>query len=124
MLIFLPARGNFCSLLITFANSLDPDQDCQKDQDCQFNTLNVFLKEFFKKVNFVKISRRQKSMQNYPACKELTTMCLNLQLHTTDQSRSNTGPDTSQEVKPGRVQWHSKTGDENKETVLFNMNSN
>ena len=23
---FLPARGNFCHLLITFANSLDPDQ--------------------------------------------------------------------------------------------------
>ena len=23
---FLPARGNFCSLLIAFANSLDPDQ--------------------------------------------------------------------------------------------------
>ena len=100
MLIFLPARGNFCSLLITFANSLDPDQDCQKDQDCQFNTLNVFLKEFFKKVNFVKISRRQKSMQNYPACKELTTMYC---MHTTDQSRSNTGPDTSQNVKPWNV---------------------
>ena len=38
-------------------------------------------------------------MQNYPACKELTT----LQLHTTDQSRSNTGPETSQNFKPGNV---------------------
>ena len=25
-----PASGNFCCLLITFANSLDPDQDRQK----------------------------------------------------------------------------------------------
>ena len=35
------------------------------------DTLMVFLKEFFEKVNFEKISRRQKSVQNYPACKEL-----------------------------------------------------
>ena len=31
----------------------------------------VFLKEFFEKVNFEKISRQQKSMKNYPGGKEL-----------------------------------------------------
>ena len=34
-------------------------------------TLMVFLKDFFETVNLKKKSRRQKSMQNYPACKEL-----------------------------------------------------
>ena len=38
------ASDDFCHLLITFANSLDPDQDrCFK----LFDTLIVFLKEFF-----------------------------------------------------------------------------
>ena len=36
-----------------------------------FDTLMVFLKEFFEKV-LNKISRRQKRMQNYPECKDLT----------------------------------------------------
>ena len=27
--LFLPVSGDFCCLLITFANSLDPDQDRQ-----------------------------------------------------------------------------------------------
>ena len=45
-----------------FANILDPDQDGQNvhpdlDQNC--DTLILFLKEFFEKVNFEKISRRQ-----------------------------------------------------------------
>ena len=31
-----------------------------------FDTLMVFLKEFFNKVDFEKISRQQKSMQNFP----------------------------------------------------------
>ena len=42
-----------CRLLIAFANSLDPDQ-AQR-----FDTLMVFLKKN-QKVNFEKISRRQK----------------------------------------------------------------
>ena len=37
-----------------------------------FDTLMVFLKEFFKNVNVEKISRRQKIMKNFPACKELS----------------------------------------------------
>ena len=52
----LPASGKFCRLLITFANSLDPDQDLQKvgpDLDPNlFDTLIVFLKDFFEKVGF------------------------------------------------------------------------
>ena len=47
-----------CHLLITFANSLDPDQAQQNvgpDLNLKlFNTLMVFLKEFFIKVDFEK----------------------------------------------------------------------
>ena len=48
-----PASGNFCHLLITFANSLDPDQAKQNvwpDLDPLFDTLMIFLKEFFSKL--------------------------------------------------------------------------
>ena len=69
-----PAIGDFCRLLITFANSLDPDQA----QQCRvwsgsklFDTLMVFLKDFLKKLIQRKKNHRQKSIQNYPACKEL-----------------------------------------------------
>ena len=44
------ASGDFCRLLITFANSLDPDQDRQKvspDLDPNSLTLLAFLKDFF-----------------------------------------------------------------------------
>ena len=47
------ACGNFCRPLINFANNLDPDQGRQNvspdlDPNC-FDTLIVFLKEFFEK---------------------------------------------------------------------------
>ena len=49
-----------CCLLITFANSLDTDQDSND------LTLMVFLKDFFEKVDFEKISAdNKKGMQNY-----------------------------------------------------------
>ena len=48
MVYSLLFSGNFCRLLIAFANSLDPDQDL--DRNCL--TLIVFLKDFFKEVNF------------------------------------------------------------------------
>ena len=55
--------------MITYANSLDPDQDRHSvgpDLDPKlFDTLIVLLKDFFKK------SANDKSMKNYPACKEL-----------------------------------------------------
>ena len=51
----LPASGNFCHLLITFANSLDPDQACQNvgpDLDPKlFDTLMVLKKSSIQRVN-------------------------------------------------------------------------
>ena len=52
----------FSCLLITFATSLDPDQDRQNvgpDLDPNHLTLIVFLKDYLEKVNFEKKSRRQ-----------------------------------------------------------------
>ena len=49
-LISFFANANFCHLLITFANSLDPDEDRQKvgpDLGPNCLTLIVILKEFF-----------------------------------------------------------------------------
>ena len=71
------ASGHLSHLLIISANSLDPDQDRQDVVLIwiQTDTLTVFLKEFFEKVNFEKknstVNRRQKSMINYPACNEV-----------------------------------------------------
>ena len=51
----LPASGNFCHLLITFANSLDPDQARQNvgpDLDPKlFDTLMVLKKSSIQRVN-------------------------------------------------------------------------
>ena len=48
-----PASGDFCRLLITFANSLDPDQARQNVgpelDPKQFGTLMLFMEEFLKK---------------------------------------------------------------------------
>ena len=44
------ARGNFCHLLITFANNLDPEQDRQNlgpDLDPNCLTLQYSVHEFF-----------------------------------------------------------------------------
>ena len=54
-----------CHLLKTIANSLDPDEAQQNvgpDLDPICLTLRIFLKEFFKKVDFEKNSRQQKSI--------------------------------------------------------------
>ena len=53
----LPARGDFCCLLITFANSLDPDQARQMSSLAgkEFNTNQLvyyFLAKTLAKVNF------------------------------------------------------------------------
>ena len=47
-----PASGDFCRLLITFANSLNPDQARQdgRSESKLFDTLMVFLKDFLKKL--------------------------------------------------------------------------
>ena len=60
----LPASGNVCNLLMTFANSLDPDQDRKDvgpDLDPNCLTLIVLLKEFFKKVDFEKNQMTKRS---------------------------------------------------------------
>ena len=71
-----PASGDFCCLLITFADSLSPDQAQQNvgpDLDPNCLTLWWYSWEiFFEKVNFEKKSTDdKKGMQSYPACKEL-----------------------------------------------------
>ena len=68
------ADDDHCRLLITFANSLDPDQVRQKvspDLDPKpLGFLIAFLKELFEKNNFDKKSTDNKSMENCPACKD------------------------------------------------------
>ena len=54
------ASDNFCRLLITFSNSLDPDQDRQNfglalvPKSKSLDTLRVLLKAFLEKVDFEK----------------------------------------------------------------------
>ena len=58
----LPAYDNFCCPLITFANSLDPDQALHfvgPDLDPNCITYNFEKKQQIKKLI---------NMQNYPAC--------------------------------------------------------
>ena len=53
-----------CRLLITFLNSLDPDQArliFGPDLDPNHLTLIVFLKEFFEKLNFLKSQQMTKT---------------------------------------------------------------
>ena len=55
------------------ANNLDPDKDSVcLDLDPNRSKL-VFLKNVFEKFNCEKKSTGNKSMKNYPACKELKT---------------------------------------------------
>ena len=52
-----------CRLLITFANNLEPDQtrrNVRPDLDPDCETLIVFLKDFFEKVDFEKKSADDK----------------------------------------------------------------
>ena len=66
--ILCASRKSFCHLLIPFANSLDPDQDQHPSQSFSaskpFDTLIVFLTEFFQKSNFEK-----KSTNDYKSMK-------------------------------------------------------
>ena len=53
------ANGNVCCLLITFANSLDPDQDRQNiGPDLDPNRLTLNKRFALKKLILKKISRR------------------------------------------------------------------
>ena len=66
-----------CRLLISFANSLDPDQDRQNvGPDLDPNRLTLILcgKIFLNKLILkTKSADDNRSMGNYPACKELIT---------------------------------------------------
>ena len=58
---------------MAFANSLDPYQAClniEPNRNPNFLTLMVFLKEYFD-FFLKKYQRTTKTMQNFPACKEL-----------------------------------------------------
>ena len=60
-----------CRLLITFANSLDPDQEQQNvGPDLDLNCL-CRTHFFFKKLNVKMSADDKENMKNYPACKEL-----------------------------------------------------
>ena len=60
------ASGYFCRLLITFANSLVPDQKRQNvSHDLDLNPLTLTV--LMKKVNFEKVSRRQLNHEKLPS---------------------------------------------------------
>ena len=65
----------FCGLLITFANSLDPDQARQNigpDLDPNCLTPRWYLwKDFWENLILNKSADDKKIVKNYPACKEL-----------------------------------------------------
>ena len=60
------ASGDFCYQLITFANSLDPDQEC-------WSWSGSVSKPFHSPIELVlkKASRRQQKQKHYPACCKL-----------------------------------------------------
>ena len=64
-----------CCLLKTFANSLDSDQAGRFLSGSKlFDTLIVFLKDIFEKLNFEekKSADNRKACKIFPACKDLT----------------------------------------------------
>ena len=58
----------FLKIIFMLANSTVPDPNCF--------ILMVFLKDFFEKFDFENNQKTTKSMQNYPACKELNNKCV------------------------------------------------
>ena len=65
---------NFYRLLISFANSLDPDQEQQyvgPDLDPNCLTQIVFMKEFYEKVNFEKKASRQLKHEKLPSMQSI-----------------------------------------------------
>ena len=66
-----PVSGDFCHLLINLANSLDTDQTWRVVGPNLFDTLIVFLKEFFEKVNFEKKSDDKKACKKINLCRTI-----------------------------------------------------
>ena len=70
---------SWCHLLITFANSLDPDQAQENvghDLDPNYLTLCWYSWKNFWKLILKEISRQQKSMKNFLGAKSLMCMCM------------------------------------------------
>ena len=80
MLLFtLPASDNFCHLLISFTNSLDPDQDRQNvGPDLEHNRLKYYYTEiFFEKVIFsLNVNRGQQEHERIPNMERLYYVCV------------------------------------------------
>ena len=73
----LPGRGEFCHLLLIFANSLDPDQARQNvgpDLDPNCFTLIVFLKEVVEKFNFEKSRQTTKNYEKLPSMQRINLL--------------------------------------------------
>ena len=91
-LLTLSLLAATCHLLITFANSLDPDQDRKNvspDLDPNRLTLIVFLKEFFLKSKFwKKLADDNNSMKNDPACKRVKPVCEKMAYQTDTDNES------------------------------------
>ena len=70
ILKFFLDSGDFCCLLIAFANSLDPDQDQQNfgpDLDPNYLTLNSIPERIFWKKNILKkVSKLQQKHEKLP----------------------------------------------------------
>ena len=60
----MSSPDNFCKQFGQYISLASIESDTQM----------VFMKEFFEKVDFEKISRRQKSMFNFPGSKELSQL--------------------------------------------------
>ena len=56
-----------CPLLITFANSFNPDQA----RSNLFDTLMVFMKEFFEKADFEKNQQTTKKHEKFPSMQKV-----------------------------------------------------
>ena len=73
-----PANGNFCCLLITFANSVDPDQAWQNVRsDLDPNCLTFWWysrKIFFEKVNFLKNPQTTEKHAKLPSMQRINEL--------------------------------------------------
>ena len=65
------SADNFCKQFGPRSGPNKAQQNVRSDLDPNCLTLMVFLKEFFKKVDFEKDKQKTKSMQNFAGGKEL-----------------------------------------------------
>ena len=107
------ACGDFYRVFITYANSLDPDQDRQNvgpDLDPNSLALIVYLKEFFEKLNFDKVSVQIQKHDFFPSMQSVKSGTkenrLADQIFTSSQSYSvNVHAQPSNRVRVQKI-WH------------------